>query len=392
MTGGPRSQAAAEAGPPEKRLRGMATIDPQYAEHIASVRALLKEENVECLMVTKVHNFFWLTGGRCYVPTIEEGGPSVLFIDQDQAVVVTTAIEEHKMREQECKGFEVRAAAWAGLPGTMDAIKQELIKGRVCQEDTGPLASKLDELMVDMSDADMEAYRGLGKDCGEALAEAAKSVSIGDSEYKVGGLTHLAYNKRGIDLVMIAVAHDERIAWDRHAIPRVSGDTALKKVCKISTCGRRKGLICSLARVVCFGEVPEELRTIHDACMQIDADINTATVPGKTSGELYDHLMKSYTDRGYPEQMLQHHQGGGIGYKCRHWIAQPGGQHLVKAGRVYAWNPTIAGKTIGTKSEDTIYVPKEGPVENLTPSPDWPYVEVKLPDGRSMARPDILVR
>lgn len=372
----------------------MASIAPQYAEHIAAVRALMKAEGVDCLLVTKVHNFFWLTGGRTYIPTVEEGGPSELFLDQEQAVVVTTAIEEHKMRTQECPGFEVRAGAWAGLPGTVKAIKDELAKGRKVVTDTDDsVADKLDELMVDMSDADMEAYRALGKDIGEALAEAAKSVSLGDSEYKVCGLTHLAYNKRGIDLIMIAVAHDERIAWDRHPIPRVSGDTALKKVCMIATCGRRKGLVCSLSRLVCFGEVPAELRTIHDACMQIDADINTATVPGKTASELYHHLMKSYTDRGFGEQMLQHHQGGGIGYKCRHWIAQPGGTQVVKGGRVYAWNPTIAAKTIGTKSEDTIYVPKDGgPVENLTPSPDWPYVEIKLPDGRSMSRPDILVK
>lgn len=390
----PRTEAEAIESA-AKRQRAMA-IDPQYAEHLASLRQLMKAEGVECLLVTKPPAFFWCTGGRCYVPTIEEGGPAQLFVDQEQAVVVTTAIEEHKMRNQECPGFEVRAAAWAGLPATMNAIVDELAKGRKVEKDSDGLADKLDDLMLDMTEADVAAYRALGKDLGEAIAEAAKSVCVGDTEYEVCGKTHLAYNKRGIDLVMIAVAHDERIAWDRHPLPRLAGhaagDTKLKKVCMIATCGRRQGLIGSLSRLVCFGDLPEELSTIHKACMEIDADINTATVPGKTAGELYDALMKSYTDRGYPEQMLQHHQGGAIGYKCRHWIAQPGGTHVIKAGRVYAWNPTIAGKTIGTKSEDTIYVTKSGEMENLTPSPDWPYVEVKLPDGRCMARPDVLVK
>mmetsp|Transcript_35246 Transcript_35246/g.112105 ORF Transcript_35246/g.112105 Transcript_35246/m.112105 type:complete len:371 (-) Transcript_35246:86-1198(-) len=370
----------------------MATIAPQYAEHIASVRQLMKDEGAECLLVSKAHFFFWLTGGRCYVPTCEEAGPSKLFLDQERAVVVTTAIEENKMRTQECPGFEVIAAPWAGLPATQDKIVEDLVKGRKVEEDTGRLTDKLQELMSDMTDLDMEAYRALGKDLGAALAEAAKSVCVGDTEYEVAGKTAKAYNSRGIDLVMIAVAHDERISWDRHPLPRLSEDTKVKKVCMIATCGRRKGLIGSLSRLVCFGEVPSELRTIHDACMQIDADINTATVPGKTAGELYDHLMKSYTDRGFAEQMLQHHQGGEIGYKCRHWIAQPGGAQVIKAGRVYAWNPTIAGKTIGTKSEDTIYVPKSGGIENLTPSPDWPMVKITLPDGRTMERPDILVK
>eukprot|EP00933_Yihiella_yeosuensis_P042793 TRINITY_DN37461_c0_g1_i1.p2 TRINITY_DN37461_c0_g1~~TRINITY_DN37461_c0_g1_i1.p2 ORF type:complete len:372 (-),score=101.00 TRINITY_DN37461_c0_g1_i1:87-1202(-) len=371
----------------------MSGIPAQYAEHIASLRQLMKDEGVECLLVSKVPNFFWLTGGRCYVPTIEEAGPATLVLDADKAVVVTTKIEEHKMRHQECPGFEVRAAEWAGLPSTMDAIVEELVAGRQVHRDSDPsLAGKIDELMVDLTDADVAAYRALGKDIGEALAEAAKTVSIGDSEYKVSGIVHACFNKRCIDLVMTAVAHDERISWDRHPLPRVGEGSELKKVCMIATCGRRKGLICSLSRVVCFGEVPEELRTIHDVCMQVDAEINLNTVPGKTADELYHLLTKAYTDRGYGEQMLQHHQGGLIGYKCRHWIAQPGGQQVIKAGRAYCWNPTIAGKTVGTKSEDTIYVNKDGSIENLTPSPDWPMVEAKTADGRTMMRPDILVR
>lgn len=374
----------------------MAEIDPQYAEHLAMVRQLMSDEGAECLCVTKASTFFWLTGGRCYVPTIEEAGPAQLFIDADQAVVVTTAIEENKMREQECKGYEVRAAAWAGLPGTMTAIVDELVAGRPVELDTGRLQGKIEELMADMTDLDVAAYRALGKDIGEALADAARSVEIGDTEYLVSGKVHQAFSAYGIDLVMIAVAHDERISWDRHPLPRLDkdGETRLRQVCMIATCGRRKGLICSLSRLVAFGEVPEELRTIHQVCMEVDAEINTSTVPGKTAGELYDVLMEAYTSRGYGEQMLQHHQGGLIGYKCRHWIAQPGGEQTIKAGRVYAWNPTIAGSTIGTKSEDTIYIPKDGSgFECLTDSPDWwPMVKIELPDGRTMARPDILVK
>jgi len=397
MTVGTQNTRQAEDAAAEtaaKRQRGMASIAPQYAEHLASLRQLMKDEGVECLLVTKPPAFFWLTGGRCYVPTIEEGGPSQVFVDQERAVVVTTAIEENKMRNQECPGWEVIAGAWAGLPGTVDKIVEDLVKGRKVEKDTDSLSAKLDELMLDLTDADLAAYRALGKDLGEALCEAANSVCVGDTEYEVAGKTSKAYNSRGIDLVMIAVAHDERIAWDRHPLPRLEGDTKLKKVCMIATCGRRKGLVGSLSRVVCFGDVPEELRTIHDVCMQVDADINTASVPGKTADELYHLLTKSYTDRGYGEQMLQHHQGGAIGYKCRHWIAQPGGTQVIKGGRAYAWNPTIAGKTIGTKSEDTIYVPKDGgAIENLTPCPDWwPMADIKLPDGRSMKRPEILVK
>merc|ERR1711972_968668 len=125
---------------------------------------------------------------------------------------------------------------------------------------------------------------------------------------------------------------------------------------------------------------------------EVDAEINLPSLPGKTASELYDVLTKAYTDRGFPEQMLEHHQGGLIGYKCRHWIAQPGSEKTIKAGRAYAWNPTIAIPGFGTKSEDTIIVNKDGSFEVITPSPDWPMVEVTTASGQKMTRPDILVR
>lgn len=67
---------------------------------------------MEVLIVSKAPAFFWLTGGRCYVPTIEEAGPAKVVVDSEKAVVVTTAIEEHKMKNQECPGWEARARVW----------------------------------------------------------------------------------------------------------------------------------------------------------------------------------------------------------------------------------------------------------------------------------------
>merc|ERR1719188_2282628 len=115
----------------------------------------MTEEGIECLLVSKATVFFWLTGGRTYVPVIEEAGPSKLFLDQTQAVVVTTKIEEHKMRNQECPGFEVRAVEWAGLPGSVDKIVEELRAGRKMAEDEGDLADKLIDVMADLTDADV---------------------------------------------------------------------------------------------------------------------------------------------------------------------------------------------------------------------------------------------
>jgi len=364
-------------------------LSRDHLEKLGLLRKMLKEEGVDCLLVTQTFNFAWLTGGRNFVPLDTETGNSQLFVDQERAVVVTTAIEYPRMSGEECVGFEVMAADWRQLPLSMDDIVASLAHGRAVEPDTGRLAGRLEALQVQLSAGDLEEVRKLGADLGAAIAEAAHAIQVGDTEYQAVGHIANAYLKRRIDPIALMVAFDERASQHRHPLPRAHHEGRLKRWMLMGTVGRRKGLMLSVSRMVSFGPVPEDMRAKHQACMEVDAEINLNTVPGKTADELYSVLEKAYASRGFADEIRLHHQGGLTGYKARHWIAQPGGKQVVAGGTVYAWNPSITG----TKSEDSIYVPTEGgPLEILTASPDWPLVNVTLSDGRTMPRPDILVR
>eukprot|EP00747_Dinoflagellata_sp_TGD_P183975 gnl/TRDRNA2_/TRDRNA2_39243_c0_seq1.p1 gnl/TRDRNA2_/TRDRNA2_39243_c0~~gnl/TRDRNA2_/TRDRNA2_39243_c0_seq1.p1 ORF type:complete len:489 (-),score=109.23 gnl/TRDRNA2_/TRDRNA2_39243_c0_seq1:61-1527(-) len=363
-------------------------MDADHVQKLVAVRSLMKQQSVECLLVTQTHHFAWLTGGRSFVPMNTENGVSHLFIDQDVSTIVTTSIEEPRMRNEECTGFEVVGADWRELPASMDRNVQALAKGRTVEKDTGRLGGLLEDLQVQLSDTDLEAYRALGKDCGYAISEVAtRKLRVGMSEYAAAGEIAQALMRRGIDPVVVLVAFDDRISQHRHPLPSMT--QKLEKTALLVLCGRRRGLIASVSRMVSFDAVSDELRAKHDACMQVHAEVILGTTSGRTGAELYGVLEKAYAVRGFDKEITLHHQGGLTGYKSRYWKAQPGLQKPVVAGCCFAWNPSITG----TKSEDTHYLPRDGGApENLTASPGWPTVEVTVADGRTLSMPDILVR
>ena len=83
-------------------------------------------------------------------------------------------------------------------------------------------------------------------------------------------------------------------------------------------------------------------------------------------------LARAYTDAGYGDDILRHHQGGAIGYRARDWVAHPQSQEVVEERQAFAWNPTVTG----TKVEDTALVLGDR-IEVITSTPDWPSIDIE---------------
>ena len=150
------------------------------------------------------------------------------------------------------------------------------------------------------------------------------------------------------------------------------------------TCARRHGLIASLSRIVCAGEVSEDLRRRMDASARVNAKLLAATRPGAVGSELYKTAADAYAEEGFPGEEHKHHQGGAAGYRTRDWVAHPASAETVQPNQAFAWNPTVTG----SKAEETCVASAEG-VEVITKSPDWPQITVTL-GGRDYASPDVL--
>jgi antitoxin VapB len=187
----------------------------------------------------------------------------------------------------------------------------------------------------------------------------------------------------GLDPYVLLVAADDRICKYRHPIPTMK---TVEKAVMLVLCARQAGLICSLTRLVSVGTPDAHWRQIHQACVQVDANMILSTRPGNTYGDVVCIGQDAYATADLPDEWQLHHQGGPTGYEGRDFKATPQCSIPVQPDTAVAWNPSITG----TKSEDTIVTTSESP-EVISVAVDWPMLEVVTPMG-SMLRPDILER
>ena len=132
------------------------------------------------------------------------------------------------------------------------------------------------------------------------------------------------------------------------------------------SCG---GLIASLSRMVCIGNIPDELKIKTDAAAFVNASLLDATRPGATGAELYQIAVNAYATSGFADEINYHHQGGAAGYRTRDWVAHPSSSEVVKENQAFAWNPSITG----TKVEETCIV-TNGAIDVITDTENVPVI------------------
>jgi antitoxin VapB len=232
-----------------------------------------------------------------------------------------------------------------------------------------------------LTPSELERFRRLGRDAGEAVGEFAKGLEPGETESEVARRLDDSLAARGIHSVVTLVAADERIGKFRHPVPT---SRAWERVLMLVTCARRGGLIASLTRIVCAGTVPEELRRRTRGVARVNARLLAATRPGAVGSELFKTIAAAYAEEGFAGEERLHHQGGACGYRTRDWVAHPASAETVQSEQAFAWNPSITG----TKAEETCVASGDG-VEILTTSPAWPQIPTRF-DGREYLSPDVL--
>lgn len=241
--------------------------------------------------------------------------------------------------------------------------------------------SALARARYQLTSAEIERYRNLGRDAGEAMGQTARELEPGLSEREMARRAVDALALRGMHAVVVLVAADDRLPSFRHPVPTRK---RWERTAMVAVCARRGGLIVSLTRIVCAGPVPDDLRQRTRAAAHVNASLFHATRPGATGRELYDRAAQSYREQGFPGEEHLHHQGGAIGYRTREWAAHPRCAETVQAGQAFAWNPSITG----TKIEETCVAFDDG-IQVVTRSPGWPQVSVEVA-GREYLLPDVL--
>ena len=352
------------------------------------IQALLAEKGLDAILLQRVSSFAWATDGAAsYVNTATSEGAAALAVTPTGRYVITNNIEATRLEQEEKladQGWEFRVMPWHAAGHTV----AELTRGLKLGAD-GPypgvtdLSGEMARLRARLTPGEGERFRALGRLCAEAMDSAIRAVRPGQTEHQIAGLLAHETESRGAQAIVNLIATDERIFSFRHPLPT---DKRLDRYAMLVLCGRRRGLVCSITRLVHFGRLPDEVRHKMEAVARVDAAFIGSTRPGQSLGEIFEGARAVYASTGFPDEWQLHHQGGPAGYEPREYVATPSSTDLVSAGQVYAWNPSITG----TKSEDTILV-GEANNEILTAIPGWPMLSVSV-EGQAepLLRPAIL--
>jgi Xaa-Pro aminopeptidase len=356
---------------------------------------LLNEQQLGGVLLNTQPNFAWLTaGGTNGVDLSRENGVASLFVRADgKRFVLASKIEMARMLDEELKGFEFEPVEFSWEEEKSDSaftanLAQSLVTTKMpvaADIDLGASVRLMDgamaKLRYQLTSAEIERFRALGKEAGRTLGAVARSVKLGMTESEVAQITNDAIAGIGARNVVMLVAVDDRIAKYRHPVPK---DRAWQKVLMIVVCVRRSGLIASLTRIVCAGKCSDELARRTHAAAQVNANLFAATQPGALGSDLYEVAARSYAEQGFPGEEHLHHQGGAAGYRTRDWVAHPRSTEVVQERQAFAWNPSITG----SKVEETSIV-LDGKIEIITASPGWPTIPV-IAGGNEYLLPGVL--
>lgn len=361
-------------------------MKPGQAEHqekLARVAGVAQAAGALGVLLGAHHNIAWLTSGRHNrVDVSREAGTSRLLVTADgRRFVLANAIEMPRMLEEVLAGYDYEPIEypWTDDQDAGHAVRSAravlgdgaVVAADIALPDTLGIESALARARAPLTDGEIERYRLLGREAGQALGHVCRELTPGDDERDIARSVIDAAAGIHARAIVTLVGSDDRLRRYRHPVPAA---TAWRHVVMVALCAERDGLVVSLSRIVAAGGSPDlDART--QATAAVFGRLLAGTRPGTTGAALYATAAAAYAEAGFPGEELKHHQGGAIGYRAREWVAHPKSTEIVQARQAFAWNPTITG----TKVEDTALVIGDE-VEIVTATPDWPVIVLRAGD------------
>ena len=351
----------------------------EHDDKLARVVRVAEAAGVRGVLLATHHNIAWLTGGRSNrIDTAREAGSQRLLVTADgRRFVLANAIEMPRLQAEALAGlnYEPVEYPWADDqdPSYAVGVARDLVGGDGALGSDWPLPrttvieGALARARHLLTDAEIDRYRALGRDAGAALAGVCRTLEPGDDERDIQRAVMDAAGSIRARAIVSLVGSDDRLRRFRHPVPTA---TRWEHVVMLALCAERDGIIVSLSRIVAF-RPPADLAERTRATATVFGRLLAATRAGATGAALYATARDAYAAVGHPGEELNHHQGGAIGYRAREWTAHPKSDEIVQPRQAFAWNPTIAG----TKVEDTALL-VDGTLQMITPSPDWPSIEL----------------
>lgn len=351
------------------------------------IRSVLKQKNLDGIIINRVSNFSWFTGGgNNFVATNTEYGASSLVVTKNKIYLLSNNIEAFRVKQEETSEIPLEDIICLWYEDDTLFEKAKKIAGEklsIDKQDEKLEFVDLSSLHFPLLDEEIKRFKNLGKRVSKIVSKVCYEIAPDMTENQVAGRLSQYFWSQGLIPVVLLIAADERIFNFRHPI---ATDKKIEKYVMVVVCVYEKGLIVSMTRLVSFKKLPEEIQQKHKAVCTVDATFISSTKPGYKVGDIFCSAIEAYKKTGFPEEWKQHHQGGPCGYKTRYYRATEKSPEIVQLGYAFAWNPSVTG----TKSEDTIIVTEDG-TSIITEDIEWPKINFEI-GGTCISRPDILIR
>lgn len=361
-----------------------------FDSKLERIRALLERRQAEAVVIARRDNFAWLTGGgESGVILNQENGFVYLIVTRKARAAVALRADADKAEEELLKGlgFTFHKLDWksAGI----EAHIRSLLEGKRALSDI-PLtgctcdAAAIYELEYPMTETETGRYRELGRLTDMIMARTAKRMRQGMTENEIKAEVLHACADYGAEADVLLVGSDERIEKYRHCTPT---DKKATRTVLLSPVLRKYGLHSNIARMVCFGSVPGEVRKRYDAVCQIQAEIIAASRENVAFRDIFRMQEKWYHRLGFGQEWLEHGHGAPVGYMLSDASVLYDEHRCMTSGQAYEWYVTVSG----AKSAELV-MNTGGRQEILSMTGEWPEKAYRTEGGAVIKLPDIWVR
>jgi Xaa-Pro aminopeptidase len=362
------------------------------------VAALLREWSREGLLLLDPENVAWMTSGASSRGVLDHSTAPAVYCTAEGRWLIASNIDSLRMFDEELDGLGFQLKEWPWHWGREQFLADLCLNRKIaCDRPLsavagGLAASEADLLLVDqqlrkirrtLTPYEQACLLALGQTMAHALEATCRTLAHKESEREVAGQLSHRLIHRGVHPVHVGVAADGRSrTYRRHGFT----PALIEKYAVLTATGRKYGLCVSASRTVCFGEVPEELKSEHSAVCRVSACYLASTWPDALPREILVAGRRIYLLSGFEHECLLAPQGHLTGRAAVEMLFTPQAGEVLEPGWAVTWTAS-AGSAV---SCDTFLVTEQGP-KPMTPPEVWPVKRIKI-QGAECVRPDILVR
>ena len=378
------SRSESEAEIPTRRSLDRA-VDVERKQR--SVADFLEREGFDALLIQEPTNFAWFTAGGDNSRGGSSQATATLFITPEARVLVTDNVNSPLLFDHELPGlgFQLKERPWHQ---PRRQLVEDIARGRNVAADFSMdgvtnISARLSELRLPLTELECGRMRELGKRVAHAVEATARRFPRGATESEVAAEVAHRMIKHQIMPEMIQVVAEGRRERYRHWC---FDQRPIEGTCAISAIGKRWGLCAGAARTVCFGSLPEEIRSAHQAAVLIHATGMHFSIAKWELKDVWDRVARIYEKFGHTSEWQLATQAEVIGYSPEEASVVPGSTFTLDAGMAVHWHPSIGPAVMG----DTVLISERG-IGLITPTENWPMLTVQVKQT-PIACPDVLIR